>query len=54
MEGFMTDQDKKPNKQIDESKNNRQRSNDHYVDYSEKMQSPEPWPDPPEDKKAND
>ncbi len=47
----MSDKDKKPSdKRIDEHKEQQRKDYERSVDYSEKMQSPEPWPEPPDDK----
>jgi len=45
----MSDQEKKQSdKKIEERKDYKR-----DLDYSEKMQSPEPWPEPPDDKNKN-
>jgi len=47
----MSDEDKKQTeKKIEEQKEQQRRDHKRDVYDSEKMQSPEPWPDPPDDK----
>jgi len=51
----MNDKQKKQNeKTLDEHKEIKQRDYTRNVDYAEKMQSPEPWPEPPIEKNKNE